>query len=313
MQFDAALVKDFGLTEVHCAVDPQVDLVFVHGLNGHPYKTWSTQKPQVFWPADLLPKEIEVPIRVLTFGYNAKPAAFLDGASTDRVHNHGESLIAKLVANRNRKKALERPLIFVCHSLGGIVVKSALVHSRDVQNVDTERLRSVYISTAGILFMGTPHNGSDLASWGTLLQSICSAVLPKKLFDSQSDLIKALETDNETLQVISRRFMEARQNIRIYFFHESKPTDLRGTRKIIVPEPSAAPSIERVERMGIEADHSHICKFDAPDSTGFEVVVDAISNYSEYGIEHVNMIWQQEHAAREQNKLNLAANTLGRM
>lgn len=92
-------IVQFGLSEVHSPPNPQVDVVFVHGLNGHPYNTWAT--PQTFWPADLLPSALEDQrCRILTYGYDANVTAFTDGTSKDKIHNHAEHLASRLVANR---------------------------------------------------------------------------------------------------------------------------------------------------------------------------------------------------------------------
>ena len=98
----AARVKQFGLTQVYCSPEkPQVDIVLVHGLNGHPYKSWATDSG-VFWPADLLPDVLGTSrVRILTYGYNANVTAFTDGASKDRILNHAETLASGLAANRN--------------------------------------------------------------------------------------------------------------------------------------------------------------------------------------------------------------------
>ena len=265
-------VVQYGLTEVYSATNPLVDIVFVHGLNGHPHDTWSTKKPNVFWPADLLPAALEDQRpRILTYGYDANVTAFTDGASKDRIHNHAEHLASRLVANRSvsvgqdhartdtdtpqLKKATDRPIIFVAHSLGGLVVKRCLIYCQSIRHQHTERLRSIYVSTYGILFLGTPHNGSDLAKWGSLLEKICSVALPKKFFDTSPQLVQTLQKNHETLENINRFFIEIIGRYHIYFFHESKPTDLKGTRAYVVEEDSAAPVIEGVERMGIEKDH----------------------------------------------------------
>ncbi|ETI29606.1 hypothetical protein G647_02059 [Cladophialophora carrionii CBS 160.54] len=289
-------IVQYGLTEVYSAIDPVVDIVFVHGLNGHPHDTWSTKKPKVFWPADLLPAALEEQRpRILTYGYDANVTAFTDGVSKDKIHNHAEHLASRLVANRSLKKATERPIIFVAHSLGGLVVKRCLIYCQSIRpHQHTERLRSIYVSTYGILFLGTPHNGSDLAKWGSLLEKICAVALPKKFFDTSPQLVQALQTNNETLQNINRLFIEIIGRYHIYFFHESKPTDLKGTLAFVVEEDSAAPVIEGVERMGIEKDHSHICKFEDESSPGYDVVAEAIQRYATDAQSLIRSRWDQE-------------------
>ncbi|KAF7115826.1 hypothetical protein CNMCM5793_003466 [Aspergillus hiratsukae] len=294
----AAKVKMIGLTQVYCTKEkPLVDIVFVHGLNGHPYNTWSTK--EVFWPADLLPGLLEpCKVRILTYGYNANVTAFTDGASKDHIHQHAETLASTLAANRNLRNCPDRPIIWVCHSLGGLVVKRALIYCRSVSNEKIEHIRSIFVSTYGILFLGTPHNGSDVAKWGVLLQNICSAVLPKKFMESSPQLIKALRTNNETLQNINSLFADIMSRFHLYFFHETRSTDVKGTRELIVDESSAAPYFEGVERMGIEADHSHMCKFADEDAPGFEAVAEALLRYSRDAPLTIFDRWVEEEKTR---------------
>ncbi|KAJ5167955.1 uncharacterized protein N7482_003549 [Penicillium canariense] len=293
-------VKPFGLTQVYAPRGeiPTVDIVFVHGLNGHPQNSW-TSKSGCFWPVDLLPDVLaSLRPRILTYGYNANVAAFTDGASRDSIVSHAETLASTLAANRNLRSCSDRPIIFVCHSLGGLVVKRALIYSRSLSNEKTEHLRSVYVSTFGILFLGTPHNGSDIAKWGLLLHNICTAVLPKKVMEGSPQLIKALQTNNETLQHINSLFADSMSRFHIYLFHETRSTDVRGTREIIVDEASAAPYFEGVERGGIEADHSHMCKFEDENSPGYEVVAEAILRYSRQAPSVIADRWIEERRTR---------------
>src|SRR5271154_3149064 len=98
----AKKIVQYGLSEVYSPPDAQVDIVFVHGLNGHPHHTWATETPATFWPADLLPRALEHQrCRILTYGYDANVGTFTDGASKDEIHNHAEHLASRLVANRS--------------------------------------------------------------------------------------------------------------------------------------------------------------------------------------------------------------------
>lgn len=93
-------------------------ICFVHGLGGGRYSTWT--KDEVFWPYNLLPKDIP-DARIITWGYNAEVAHFLSPDSKVRVRDHAKSLLNDLNGLRDAPETCTRPIIFVAHSLGGIV------------------------------------------------------------------------------------------------------------------------------------------------------------------------------------------------
>jgi hypothetical protein len=76
-----------------------VDMVFVHGLNGHPRTTWSAKNHGVFWPIDLLPTTNEdCRTSVLTYGYDADVTAFTSGSEQDNIDEHARRLFAGLTS-----------------------------------------------------------------------------------------------------------------------------------------------------------------------------------------------------------------------
>ncbi len=81
--------------------------------------------------------------------------------------------------------------------------------------------------------MGTPHRGSELGNWGSYLEWLANSVLPKKMMDTQPQLVNALRTNSEVLMNIDRQFMQLVDEFRIFFFHEGKPTDLGGTYRFV--------------------------------------------------------------------------------
>jgi len=282
-----------------------VDLVFIHGLNGSPDSTWTADNSKLFWPKTLLPEELaEENVRILTFGYDADVAGRGgDGVSKDRIHNHAEHLLATLSANRRR--ARERPIIFVAHSLGGLIVKRALIQSKLIEGSKTEHLRSIYVSTYGILFMGTPHLGSDKANWGSYLQKFCG-IVPNRILHTNTQLVEALKTNSEALINIERQFMTIIERVHLFYFHETKPTNFKGMLVWIVEEESAAPNLPDVERSGIDADHRHMAKFESSSSPGYEIVVDAIQRYSADAPASIHRAWAFEHKQREARAIELA-------
>ena len=106
--------------------DAVVDVVFVHGLGGDKLSTWQSSKAEKsFWPAWL--GEESPHAAIYSLGYEASPSAWLGNAMplSDRATNILDSLAAEEVG--------ARPLIWVCHSLGGLVVKKILQHAA-IQN-----------------------------------------------------------------------------------------------------------------------------------------------------------------------------------
>lgn len=228
--------------------------------------------------------------------------SFTDGVSKDKIHNHAEHLVAELSANRRRQKATERPIIFIAHSLGGLVVKRALIYSEEIRGFKTEHLRSIFVSTYGILFLGTPHRGSDIAEWGSRLEWICGAILPSSVVDTQSQLIDALKGNSETLQNIDRQFIQLASRFHTYFFHEGKPTNLKGNFRYIVNEESASPNIQDVERASIQQDHSHMCKFENDSAPGFDLVTEAIQRYAYQAFDTIVSRWNADRAEQQKRK-----------
>ena len=89
--------------------------------------------------------------------------------------------------------------------------------------------------------------------------------------------------------------------------------DLKGTRSFVVDEDSAAPVIEGVERMGIERDHSHMCKFEDENAPGYDVVAEAIQRYAEEGPKTISKRWLEEKNIRNVERREAAEELLGGM
>jgi len=299
-------IKRYEVTEVYSHPDAKVDIVLVHGLNGNPKNTW-TAPNGVFWPSQLLPASLKnYQARILVYGYNADVYTFgssKGGPSSDMIHQHAQTLLANLALERKSEEVGEHPIIWVAHSLGGILVKRALELSFDLQGNHDDDLRSIFVSTFGVIFLGTPHTGADPAKWGLILQGMVNAMVPKKLFETHSQLVKTLQSNNEILQNINLRFLDLYPNrLRICMVHEGHPTDLKGTKHLIVDQTAASPQLPDVQYFGIEATHSGMCKFESKNAPGFTNVSVTLRSWVQECPEFIQTRWEAERFLRKQKR-----------
>ena len=107
-------------------------IVFVHGLQGHPEKTWTFKnEPEnvpltwrekllrqrrikravgttVYWPYDLLCQHVEfMSSRVMTWGYDTKVIReFFGGSDSQNISQHGNNLLVRLQQERRDNVSL---------------------------------------------------------------------------------------------------------------------------------------------------------------------------------------------------------------
>lgn len=213
--------QNYGINQLYIGTKASVDIVFVHGLTGNSYNTWLHQGTEVHWPSDLLKQDIP-DSRILSFGYDADIVNLWNPTSVSRLSNHAERMVGDLVRIRERTDTQSRKILFVAHSLGGLVTKHALIHSR---NNHEQFLRQIEENTAGIVFLGVPHFGSDLASWGSFATQMIHV-----LKRANKDIVRVLEPESEILRNVGLGFhniLERRKEkgskISITCFYEELP------------------------------------------------------------------------------------------
>ncbi|KAK0645816.1 Alpha/Beta hydrolase protein [Cercophora newfieldiana] len=229
-----------------------VDVVLVHGLDGDLVETWAhtttDTKPlrRVVWPETLLPKVLPR-ARVLSFGYNGD---IYHNNSVAGIRGNAGALLSHL---RSLRYGVDqaRPIVFVAHCLGGLIVKQALCFA----DVD-EHHQLIASATKGIMFFGTPHCGAEEAQWKRLAQRYSR--LPGSRGQA-SLLLEALTRDSNDLAEISEDFCHVAPKYRIVSFFEE--VTWLNTGELIVDMTSARLDVygERVVPVG--ADHLGICRF----------------------------------------------------
>jgi len=218
--------------------DRVADVIFIHGLDGNAQTTWQIAGRQdTFWPAWLgedLPN-----IGVWSLGYEVSSLAWRGTTMplSDRALNALTLLDTYDIG--------KRPLVFIVHSMGGLLVKQMLRHARDLND---PAWTAVMNAARGIVFLSTPHSGSDIASWvehvGTLLRASVS--------------IKELKAHDPRLRELNIWYRNnvGTLGIKTQVYYEKYST--RGV--LVVNATSADPGISGVTPVPMDADHSTITK-----------------------------------------------------
>jgi len=132
------------------------NVVFIHGLSGHPYNTWQRANDgSTFWPSWLA--EDVKGLSVYSLGYISPPTNWV-GTAMPLLDEAAHALRVLL----NSADLKTGPITFVCHSLGGLVAKSILRAARE-QSGDRE-IADFYARVRQVVFIATPHTGAGKAT-----------------------------------------------------------------------------------------------------------------------------------------------------
>ncbi|EFQ99028.1 LipA and NB-ARC domain-containing protein [Nannizzia gypsea CBS 118893] len=273
MLTNKGLTDSYGLTVLHSpekAEDVVLDLVAVHGLNGDAFMSWKHKDTGVMWLKDLLPASLPN-ARIMTFGYNSK---FNNFTADQDLRCICETLLADIVDLRVNVSMVPstRPVVFVCHSLGGIIVKKAL----SIRTVDART--KIQDSTYGILFLATPNDGSDLATTGRAIAKFATMISP---LNPAQNLLDILRVDSNTLLEIREDFLQRVPKLHIVSFYEIYSTSIGLFNTHIIKRRSARLLVPGEVNINLYADHRNICRFSSADDRNFRPVVSRLIQFYE--------------------------------
>ena len=164
------------------------------------------------------------------------------------------------------------PIIFVAHSLGGILVKEGLHWSK---SHISPRYRQLHQRTKDVIFLGVPyrgpHRGSKMANMGKILARLANVALR----DTNKPLLSSLEVENELLDRINSEFgkMVQLEDFGVYSFQESSELlGLKGFSGKVVSDFSSKLDypLEIVETM--RGNHMEITQFSDANDKGYKTV-----------------------------------------
>jgi len=226
------------------AVPPKYDVVFIHGLGGRVATTWTTTDTQycsrgnesnkkINWLDRWVARDLQRnPKNVRILGIDYETAILFwnhdcpFGSDQRTLQDRAKSVGTKL----QEAGVGERPTVFVCYSMGGLVLKKIL-----------DLYPHMGKKTKGIVFLATPHHGSPTAelsneeTWGYLSKMVRTFVTPEVLLLGGSD---------EDLEELNARFISLvrRENIKVLSWGEELKSDW-GIHVHIVPLENANPNV----------------------------------------------------------------------
>ncbi len=237
--------------EIICGTENQNrrgDVVFVHGLNGHAVGTWHPEgQPERFWPPWIGQDLSDVGVWSVGYPVNA----FKWRGSTMPLADRAVNIIKSFHTN---SVGTNRPIVFITHSMGGLLVKEMLRKATDGSVSEGKKLAQ---NTRGVVFLSTPHSGSDLANFVDFLK----VLLP-------SDSVRELQPNEPRLRELNVWYRNNvdKLGIETQVYRESRPTKAgqgwfkKRFEAIVVGADDADPCIPGVTAVPMDDDHITISR-----------------------------------------------------
>jgi hypothetical protein len=211
-------------------IEPDGDIIFVHGLGGTAMRTWSWKRDvSYFWPVWLTEEQGLSNFRIFSFGYNSNFKG--TGTNLNTIDFAKDLLYSMLTFSGGLLEGTNecipigsRPIIFVAHSMGGLVVKKAHVLGKHDKQY-SELISQVY----GIVFLATPHRGAQYAKILNNILSTCPLGAPPKAY------VAELDVHSGSLQDINEQFRVGCENLELASFFETRKTSF-GVTKVLVSQ-----------------------------------------------------------------------------
>ncbi|KAI9658357.1 MAG: hypothetical protein M1821_002490 [Bathelium mastoideum] len=278
-------IEDTGLKELYLpyagVLRATIDIVAVHGIGAHPDDTWcknvgTKEEPQhVNWLSnqEMLPA-VAIRARILRFGYDS--SWFGRDPIREKVPSIAQRLLFSL--RRKRKDFPFRPLIFIAHCFGGLLVLKALLDAKG-----DKEWPGIYTSTKGLIFLGTPFRDAEGLSQGEML---VAALREYEADQVSGKILQVSQPDKKFLNELVEKFSELHlraNNTQLACFFELKASDV-GTifekhdkTGFIVSESSGCLHVWRsTEKRLLSRTHSDMNKFGKPIEEDFMTVREVI-------------------------------------
>lgn len=224
----------------------KVDIVCVPAIGADPRKTWERQTDSAGFEHRrldyVLHDRLYPAAQVHLYDHLTRQERDLEvkppQGPNDQAHKRsaedfaaGEELVAgygvaewadrflKIVQEHRRAQRTDwRPILFICHSTGGIVVKQAL------SKKNAEGQNRIAACCLGVTFFSTPHHGSSVLSEPEYVQTVQNRLGLK--WEMSENLRHDFLLRNTDLETLNHKFAVSVFGVKIYSYVETTDTDL---------------------------------------------------------------------------------------
>ncbi|KAK2798728.1 hypothetical protein FQN50_008766 [Emmonsiellopsis sp. PD_5] len=237
--------------------EPTADIIFVHGLGGTSRMTWAYNRDEdLFWPEVWLPTEPDIcTARILSYGYNAYFAS-QGPNSIAGISDFAKQLLFDMKFGKDDSSedlgVGQRPIIFVVHSMGGLVFKKAVVQGQNDHNY-----KDPISQVKAVLFLSTPHRGTNLAE--TL-----NRILAVSIFNhTPKQYVSELKENSPFIEDVNEEFRKHAPRMQIFSFYETLETTVgpKIFKLMVLQRSSSTLGYPDEITEPLNADHHSVCKF----------------------------------------------------
>ncbi|XP_005182633.1 protein SERAC1 [Musca domestica] len=173
------------------------------------------------WPMEWLPED-HPNTRIIGIDYTSAvtewSANFTKYCPCEKGQGHIETRANSLLERISMSDiGKDRPVVWIGHSMGGILTKLILMKAKDSKDPKVQQLAQ---NTSSIVFLGTPHRGSPIAKWKQHMQMILSPSIEVK--EMEENAPRLLELHEQFMNCLRTCF----RNIKVVSIAEGKPTML---------------------------------------------------------------------------------------
>uniref|UniRef100_A0A3P9AAJ5 Protein SERAC1 n=1 Tax=Esox lucius TaxID=8010 RepID=A0A3P9AAJ5_ESOLU len=262
----------------------KADVLFIHGLLGAAFKTWrqkdcdlaenemaagASEDYTQCWPKSWLASDCPN-LRILSVEYDTHLS---DWRARCPAENQRMSLAHRSRELLQKLKSAgvgDRPVVWVAHSMGGLLVKKMLLDA-----LKDPEMKELTRNTKGVMFYSVPHRGTFMAEYSVNVRYL--------LFPSVE--VRELCRDSPALRNLNESFvnMAKEREFKVLSFAETMPTTIGPMIKIqVVPAQSADLGIGEI--IQVDVDHLNICKPEKKDSflykRSLQFIQDALQGYT---------------------------------